>query len=215
MDTQPETIEVHGTSERKPHPGRRMSEAEFVAWADEDTRAEWVDGEVIVMSPASFDHIWIADFLTATMRIFVEEHDLGGVFSEGTTRFSVGERVCRRVPDVLFVAQDRLHLLRKTHLEGPPDLIVEVVSDDSFTRDWREKYLEYEQAGVREYWVVDPLARRVEAYALGEDRNYARIPESGQTIHSAVLDGFFLRPAWLFQEPRPKTRDVLQEIGIV
>ena len=43
--------------DRKPSPGRRMTEEEFVAWCDEDTRAEWVDGEVVVHSPTSIRHI--------------------------------------------------------------------------------------------------------------------------------------------------------------
>jgi Uma2 family endonuclease len=149
------------------------------------------------------------------MQEFVEQRELGVVLMEGfTTRIALGETIRRRVPDVLFVAQDRLHLLRKTHLEGPPDLIVEVVSPDSVARDWREKYQDYESAGVREYWVVDPLAERVEASSLGEDGKYVRLPESDGVIHSSVLTGFFLKTAWLFAEDRPKTRAVLAELGI-
>ena len=214
METQPETVDVNEVSDRKPHPGRRMTEEEFVAWADEDTRAEWVDGEVIVMAPANFEHISIVDFVNGVMRIFAEERDLGDVYSEGTSRITWGESVRRRVPDVMFVSKDRRRLLRENHLEGPPDLAVEIVSPDSAARDWREKYLEYERAGVREYWVVDPMTRRVEAYALGEDRTYARIPEREGAFHSTVLPGFFLKQTWLFEERRPMTREVLKEMGI-
>lgn len=214
MDAHTEATATTEIADGKPHPGRRMTEEEFVAWDDENTRAEWIDGEVIVMMAASYDHIWIGNLIGSVMRIFAEEHDLGDVFTEGMVRLSPGESIRRRVPDVLFVAKDRRHLFKENHLEGPPDLIVEVVSADSTARDWREKYLEYEQAGVREYWVVDPLARRIEAYSLDEDGTYAQMPEKDDAFHSLVLPGFSLKPAWFFQEPRPKTREVLHELGI-
>ena len=67
---------------------------------------------------------------------------------------------------------------------------------------------------MREYWVIDPLADRVEAYHLGEEQKYQRIAETDGAIFSDVLPGFFLKPAWLFAEARPKTRQVLRELGI-
>lgn len=215
MDPRSETIDVTEIADGKPHPGRRMTEEEFVAWADEDTRAEWVDGEVIVISPTSRKHTRLVGFVFQIMNMFVEEHDLGEVLGgEYTTRISQGASTRRRLPDVLFVATDRLSFLKKNHLEGAPNLIVEVVSPDSVARDWREKYHEYEQAGVREYWVIDPLAKRVEGYALGADCNYTPIPETEGALHSTLLTGFFLKPAWLFQDPLPKIREVMRDLGL-
>ena len=79
--------------------------------------------------------------------------------------------------------------------------------------DWREKYLEYEAAGVREYWVADPLSRRFEGYALGADGRYTLIEEKDGMVYSTVLTGFFLKPAWLWQEPLPNPLDILRELG--
>ncbi|HQU43811.1 MAG TPA: Uma2 family endonuclease, partial [Pirellulales bacterium] len=70
----------------QPHPGRTMTEEEFIAWCDEDTRAEWVDGEVIVMSPASWIHVKLSRFLTSLLGDFVDARSLGDV---GGTEFSV------------------------------------------------------------------------------------------------------------------------------
>jgi Uma2 family endonuclease len=64
---------------------------------------------------------------------------------------------------------------------------MEIVSLESLPRDWRDKYWEYETAGVQEYWVIDPLAPHAEAYALGEDKRYARIAEQDEAIHSTVV----------------------------
>ena len=141
MSTPYETAPATEHQDGKTHPGRRMTEAEFIAWADDKTRAEWVDGEVIVMSPSSRKHAWISKFITSILGIFVEERDLGEVYAvQFTTRLSLGESIQRRDPDVMFIAKDRLHLLKENHLEGPPDAAFEVVSPDSVARDWREKY---------------------------------------------------------------------------
>jgi Uma2 family endonuclease len=195
-------------------PDLRMTEEEFVAWCDEDTRAEWVDGEVIVPSPANLKHVDLAGFLNLILRVFVTSKDLGAVYGpELQVRFAALRR--RRVPDLLFVATEHTDILKTTEVDGAPDLIIEIVSPDSLARDWREKYLEYETAGVREYWVVDPMAQRVEVYALGADGRYALIEEKDGVVHSTVLAGFFLKPAWLWQEPLSNPLEILRELGVL
>ena len=193
----------------KPPPDRKLSEEEFLAWCDEDVKAEWVEGQVIVMSPANFSHANLTAFLLSLIRIWVEDRDLGVVLGpEFAVRLSPRSR---RVPDVLFVAKDRLHNLRPTHLEGPPDLAIEIVSPDSVVRDWREKYYDYQSTGVREYWVIDPANQRVEAYQLVEGA-YQEILHDHDRIASSVLAGFCLRDEWLWRAELPKVRDVLKEI---
>ncbi len=205
-----ETLEL---ADGKAHLGRRLTEEEFVAGCDEDTRAEWIDGEVIVMAPASGDHVDLNWWLTSLLRFFVEHHNLGVARGpEFQVRLPAQRR--RRVPDVLFVARDRLGILRENHVEGAPDLIIEIVSPDSVARDWRDKYFEYQAAGVREYWVVDPGSQRVEAYTLSDDAVYQRITETDGRIASAILPGLFLRPSWLWADRRPKVLDALGELGV-
>ena len=194
----------------------RMTESEFVAWSGgfEHVRAEWVDGEVVVMSPANIWHSDLADFLKTVLRIFTEERNLGRVFGEEYfVRFEGGGRLQRRLPDVLFVSRDREHLFTRTYLDGPPDLAVEVVSPDSVDRDRREKFAAYESGGVREYWIIDPEAKTLEAYRLDGGR-FARVLEADGRVASAALPGFFLRPDWLWREPLPKVLDVLRELGV-
>jgi Uma2 family endonuclease len=117
--------------------------------------------------------------------------------------------------DLLFVAQSRLHLLHSTRLEGAADLVVEIVSPESLVRDWREKYLVYQAAGVREYWVIDPQARRFEVYSLNQNGIYEVPPEIDGRVSSRVIPGFYLKSEWLWQEPLPSAFDVLQEMGIL
>lgn len=187
-----------------------MTEEQFVDWCDEDVKAEWLDGEVVVMSPSNVEHVRLAGFLLRVLSDFAEQQGMGEVFGpELQVRLPAQRR--RRVPDILFVATARRDILRAAHVEGPPDLIIEIVSRDSDARDWRDKYLEYEAAGVREYWVVDPMSRHLEAYVL-TDKGYSRLEERSDAVHSKVLPGLYLRPSWLWREPLPRIAEVMREI---
>jgi Uma2 family endonuclease len=197
----------------RPVPRLRMTEKQFDAWADEDVRAEWVDGEVIVMSPVSGIHSDLFGFLFRIVTEFVEHRELGLVRgSEFQVRLA--NRRARRTPDLLFVARSRLRIVKRTYVDGPPDLIMEVVSPESESRDWRDKFLDYEAAGVREYWIVDPQSQRVEAYHAPRRGKYRRLDETDGRIHSKVLRGLFIRPAWLWRSPLPRLDTAARELKL-
>jgi len=212
MTTIHQTAEQSEVSDQRPHPGRRMTEEEYVEWSG-DEWSEWVDGEVLIMSPVNVRHAILFSFLFPVMVSLAEQRDLGRVLCE-PFQMRLGKQRRRRSPDVMFVAAARLDSLRPNHLEGPADLVVEIISPDSVARDWREKYLEYEAAGVREYWVIDPMAQRIETYALGADNRYKRVDEVDGKVNSVVLPGFYLRPNWLWQEKLPKVVETLREMGL-
>lgn len=191
-----------------------MTEEEFERFTDDEfnRKAEWVDGEVIVPMATSIEHSQIIVFLLTLLNIFCAQRRLGLVLGENAqVRFERLRR--RRTPDILFLSHDRLNQRRKTYIEGAPDLVMEIVSPDSVARDWREKYLEYEAAGVREYWVVDPMAERVEAYVLNAQQRYERLEMQAGKIASGVLPGFYLKPEWLWQDELPNPMDVLAELS--
>jgi Uma2 family endonuclease len=190
-----------------------MTEEEFEAWCDEDVKAEYVNGEVIVHSPVSTRHNDAVLFLAGLLRVIVQQHDLGRVLGpELQVRLRPG---LRRVPDLLFVAKERADMIHPTLVEGAPDLIVEIVSPDSVERDWREKYLEYQAAGVGEYWVVDLEYQRMAVYRLSEERRYQAVSAEEGVYRSQVLPGFWLRTEWLWQEPLPNELDVVREMGLL
>jgi Uma2 family endonuclease len=121
-----------------------------------------------------------------------------------------------REPDILFVVSERVNLVRKTYLDGPADLAVEIVSPESIGRDRGDKFVEYEAAGVREYWLIDPLRDQLEFYQLSADGRYRLIPIGADGIYrSIVLPGFWLRVAWLLQRPLPDEIDVMKELGLI
>ena len=202
-----ETLRPFGYAQGRPSP--RMTYEEFLDWADEDTLAEWVDGEVVMYSPASRRHQSIADFLTSVMRAFVEQRDLGVVLSAPfQMKLERG-----REPDLLFVASEHLDRLKETYLDGPADMVVEIVSPESVGRDRGEKFYEYAQGGVPEYWLIDPQMEWADFYRL--EGNRYRAAFSGETgeYRALVLPGFWLRVEWLWREPLPHPLRVLGEIA--
>ncbi|MFQ5794089.1 MAG: Uma2 family endonuclease [Candidatus Bipolaricaulia bacterium] len=196
-------------------PTEKLTYEEFLEWCDEDTWAEWVDGEVIVLAPASRKHQELADFLTQVLGIFVKQQELGVVLS-APFQMKTGPELPGREPDLLFVAKERLDLLKETYLEGPADLVVEIISPESRLRDRGEKFAEYELGGVKEYWLLDPEERRADFYILGEDGRY-RLTDSEPSgiYHSRVVPDFWLQVDWLWQEPLPSPIRAVAEIADV
>ena len=207
-------VETIDAARRVP-PKEKMSFEEFLDWCDEDTWAEWVDGEVIMASPASMKHQDIGSLLESVLRIYVESHDLGKVVRAPFVMRM--ENLARgREPDLLFIQKERLHLIEDTYLNGAADMVVEIVSPESIGRDRGDKFVEYESAGVREYWLIDPDRRTAEFYELADDMRYrvAFVGDDG-FYHSKAIEGFRLKAEWLWQEPLPAALEVLRELKIL
>jgi Uma2 family endonuclease len=184
-----------------------MSYDEFRRWA-KDVHAEWVNGEVIVQMPAKEIHQNIVEFLHFLIGLFVRMFNLGKVHIATFEMRTAAEGPARE-PDLLFVSQERLGQLTNDRLQGPADLIVEVISDDSVYRDRVDKFEEYEAAGVREYWIVDPRPgkQRADFWVLDKTGHYRAGPVNEEGVyHSTVLPGFWLRVEWLSETlPDPLT----------
>ena len=183
----------------------------FIEWVDEDTSAEWIEGEVCFMSPASTRHQIMAGFLYKLIGTFVEQRQLGVVL---TAPFKMKIPGYGAEPDILFIASANESRLRRTYLDGPADLVVEVISPDSVERDRVRKYNDYEAAGISEYWLIDPERETAEFYHLVEGR-YERIEPAGDAQASAALPGFVLPLLWLRLNQQPTLIEALRSMGIL
>lgn len=192
----------------------KMSYEEFVAGVDEDAHAEWVDGEVIFFMPPKTMHQRIGQFLAGLLSMYVQMLRLGEVLSAPLEMRAMPDGNARE-PDILFVANEHRERLTERRLEGPADLVVEIISNESVGRDRGDKFYEYEEAGVREYWIVDPRPgkQRVDVWWLAAEGKYqAVVPDDHGRYHSQVLPGFWIHAGWLTQEPLPDTLMVLAEM---
>jgi Uma2 family endonuclease len=187
-----------------------MTYEEFLAWADEDTRAEWVDGDVLLNSPVSLRHEKITNFLIDVLSQYARLHALGTVIG-GPFQMKLAR--AGREPDVLFVAADHEGRWKETFLDGPADLVVEVISPESVTRDRQDKFDEYQAAGIPEYWLIDPQLQQAEFYQLDKQGRYQPVPPDAQGVYrSRELPGFWLHVDWLWQDPLPDAVATLLQI---
>jgi Uma2 family endonuclease len=180
-----------------------------------DVHAEWIGGEVINLMTASDKHQNIVRWLIAILSIFVETQDLGWLrpapFNMQLPHLDRG-----REPDILFVTKARMNIVQPTRLSEPADLVIEIVSPESIGRDRGEKFVEYEAAGIREYWLIDPDREQAEFYHLAENGRYRLMaPDAEGRFHSIVLPNFWLKVAWLWQDPLPKVLHVARELGLL
>ena len=193
----------------------KMTYDEFLEWLDEDTHAEWVNGEVIFMMPISIEHQNLGRFLLSLISHFVDLHRLG-VVTYDPFQMKTAPELPSRAPDIMFVANENLSRLEETNLNGPADLVVEIISPGSRGTDRGDKFYEYEEGGVCEYWLIDPQRHQAEFYLRGEDGIYGLAPISEDGIfRSTVLKGLWLKVDWLWKESMPSVLEVLGEWGLV
>ncbi|MFC1464697.1 MAG: Uma2 family endonuclease [Candidatus Brachytrichaceae bacterium NZ_4S206] len=179
---------------------QRMSFDEFLAWNPEGGLTEWVNGEAVQYMPATSTHQRVIQFLVQLIGYFVQIHQLGKLFTGPYAMRLPGGNA--REPDVFFVSNARLTNAGEAFLDGPADLVIEVVSDDSVSRDRVEKFDEYEAAGIPEYWVIDPRPHRKRAdfFVRNTEGRYQQAPAIDGVYRSATLPGFWLKADWLWEE---------------
>jgi Uma2 family endonuclease len=129
-------------------------------------RYEIVDGELFV-TPAPIPlHQRIVMNLAAQLWQHVRKHRLGEVFAAPLDIVFTSETVLE--PDIIFVSRSRLHIIGEKNLAGPPDLVVEVLSESTARLDREIKPKQYARYGVPEFWRVDPEEKTVEIFRLKE-----------------------------------------------
>ena len=151
-------MEAHRTS-------GRWTYAEFARLPSEGgVRNEILAGELFVTPAPALRHQRVVTKLATLLAQFVHDHTSGEVFvGPVDVLFGEGDYV---EPDLVFVARGREALLTDRGIEGPPDLVVEVLSPATEARDRGTKLRRYRHFGVGEYWIVDPDARTVEIWKL-------------------------------------------------
>ena len=197
-------------------PGQRlrMSYEEYLAWAGEDVHAEWVNGEVIVQMPPKPRHQQVVAFLLRLLGQFIELFQLGRLLPVPLEMRAIPDGPARE-PDLLFVAREHLDRLTEARLSGPADLVVEVVSDDSVARDRADKFYEYQAAGIREYWIIDPRPgyERVDFFVLDDKGRYRPVPvEPDGRYHSTVLARLWFQVDWVLTPEPPEVLQALAQI---
>ncbi len=192
----------------------KMSYAEYLDFASESRIVEWVNGEVIVHMPPVIDHQDIVGFLFSIIRLFVDFNALGTVLL-APLEVKLWPDGPSREPDLLFIQQNSTTKITDKRIVGAPELIVEVVSPSSVTIDRVHKFTEYEQAGVREYWIIDPRPHQQQAdfFERNADGDFVPVTlDANGRFYSTLLPHFWLDVAWLWQSPHPNPQLIFSQI---
>lgn len=175
----------------------------------DDRKADLIDGVIYMASPENPDANKLFLWLAAIMDNYALRKKLGEVY---------GSRVAFRLddehgpePDIAFVRTEHLDRVQRGRVVGAADLAVEIVSPESVERDYEFKRELYQEYGISEYWIIDEMDHTVTLLRLKKGKYLVVRPKKG-VLHSEVLSGFWLRPEWLWQKPRPDTFETLLEI---
>ena len=189
--------------------GTRMSLDEFLALGETDGCQELDDGALRLMPSASPDHqflqtelIW---HLVSYLRQFLEPPAL--LFPDTTVILS-RERQRAPEPDLAIILSERAAIVGRSRIEGTPDIVVEILSSDR-SHDLVYKRRIYAEAGIKEYWIVDPRHDTVLPLALQDDGTYADCPPlgPGDTLSTPLLPGLSIPMDDLFRHRRRPPRD--------
>ncbi len=156
----------------------------------DDERYELLGGELVMAPAPRLPHQMICMELGALLHMFVKTSGLGRVYPSPCDVVLSETDVVQ--PDLLFVANERAHILFDgDNVQGAPDLVVEILSPSTAERDRRFKRALYARYGVSEYWLVDPDARTVTVLLLGaSDFEEVAHYGAGETLTSPTLPGF-------------------------
>jgi Uma2 family endonuclease len=186
-----------------------LSEEEFYRLADEDSDWEYLDGRIVMHSPASDQHEDIFRFLLTLLSAYLDERK--GAVVRGSRYPMRLDASWSPEPDILVVREHHRHLITPRRLEGPADMVVEIASESDPRLDYREKLPRYRQAGIEEIWIVNPFEREVLVEVKTSISYATRVLSSGR-LESQVLPGFWIEASWLWQKDLPSTLACLREI---
>lgn len=147
----------------------KMTAKQFLELGEDPpgVRLELADGEIIVSPSPIPEHSHVDRELTFILMGHIKARKLGKLFGDVDTIFGVHDV---RRPDLLYFSKDRLHLIGKKAMEGPPDLCVEILGPTSGAMDRQKKFKLYQDGGVANYWIVDPSKRTIEAFILTDGK---------------------------------------------
>jgi Uma2 family endonuclease len=175
---------------------RPLTIDDLADFPDDGMRREIVTGELVVTPAPTPVHQIISGRLITLLTRYVEDNKLGYVFPAPVdVRLSPHDIV---EPDIVFVSNERKDMVLATCIEGPPDLVVEVLSPSTRRMDLVRKRALYARSGISEYWIVDPERRTLEIHRLLDGMYQVMASEQG--VHrSVVISGLEIDAAVLFR----------------
>jgi len=169
---------------------------QWLSW-DEDVRAELYEGLLIMMAPPSQQHQEVSIELASQLHAFLKGKPCKVFHAPFGVRLSESEDTVFE-PDIVVVC-DKSKLDGKI-CQGAPDLIIEILSPSTERMDRVYKYRKYQEAGVREYWIMDPILKVLQAGVLKDGAYIVKIYEPEDIAPVTVLEGCLINLKDVFAE---------------
>lgn len=160
--------------------------ADYLAIPDE-IRVELIDGVIYDMAVPTFDHQKIAGEIHRQIANYILENN--GQCEAGISPIDVQLDCDDKTmvqPDVLILCDSEK--IQKGRVFGAPDFVLEVISPSTKRKDYYKKLEKYENAGVREYWILDPYKRQLYVYFFERDI-YAQMYDLTQPVPIHIYEG--------------------------
>jgi len=175
----------------------KIDRLKFYDLTHENFKAEFINGEIVLHSPARLRHLVVSTNLTTSLHTYVNEKELGLV---GVEKMMI--RLTRNdyEPDICFFKKERANKFTSDQALFPaPDFVVEILSDSTEKIDRGIKFIDYAAHGVSEYWIIDPAKKTIEKYLLQQGEYYLEVKLSAEgRLQSTVVDGFLVELGELF-----------------
>ena len=179
------------TSVRVAQP-KKLTFEQYLLTPYDGRRTEFVDGEIIEVAPPTGRHLDIVEDLGDLLKAYLRQHALDWLVRSGA-EIKIPGRDNSRNPDLLVCTKAQWQIVREQtkaeFLSGnPPLLTVEIVSPNNIKKDTQELVIEYAEAQVLEYWIVNPVDETVSVYVL-DGQVYARKDKyvGNQKVESELL----------------------------
>ena len=174
---------------------KKLTYADYEKMPADGFRHEIIEGEEYKTPPPGTNHQTVVLNIAALLRAHVVSKKLGRVFVAPTAVvFSEHDAV---EPDVFFISKANASIITPKNIQGAPDLVVEVLSPSTASNDRGPKLKKYDDGGVREYWIVDPLAKTVEIREFRGTRR-TRTYQDDQSFQSDLFPGLTVRLEEIF-----------------
>jgi Uma2 family endonuclease len=188
---------------------RPITFEEFLQLFGEDDLVELVNGRVVSKMAAKTPHEDLQACLLSVLRVYVSIRDLGIVLGSRTPVRIDGYN--GRLPDIVFVRKERLHIVTEDAIVEAPDLVIEIRSPG----DRRSRVIgliaDYMRIGVFEIWLVDPQGKVLRVF-WREEEGYKDFEFRRGIFRSRAVEGFWLKVEWLWSPKRPKEHQALAKL---
>ncbi len=176
---------------------------------------EWVEGYVIKMS-SNIEHDALLRFFSILLATYLELRPIARFVQASFMMKNPAFPNRRREPDLVLVLNTSATQIQPTFVDGAADIIIEIVSPESVSRDYGEKFEEYETGGVREYWIFDPQRQECRFHRLNAAGLYqmVKLADDGRYT-TPLLPDFVVDTTLLWQDPLPGPIKIVEIVKLM